>query len=936
MVSLVVAWFSRSNLGMILVGGCLLHGPSTRADDVGLYERDLKPLLKNRCYPCHGALKQEANLRLDTVSNMRAGGISGPAITPGSETQSRLWQRIQAEAIEERMPPEHEGEPFTAAQQATLRAWLLAGAPEPENEVPEPGPKEHWSFQPIPGSDRPVGSGAPDDPSPMSVESSNAIDAILAMQQRQAGIASLAEAPREVLIRRLYVDLAGYLPSHQEIEAACNDGSLQWYENLVERLLSSPSYGERWGRHWMDVWRYSDWWGLGEQARNSHKHLWHWRDWMIDSLNNDLPYDEMVRQMLAADELYPDDLAKLRATGFLARNYFLFNRHQWMDETVEHVGKAFLGMTLNCAKCHDHKYDPISQQEYFAFRAIFEPYAVRVDMLPGEIDTNKNGIPVAFDADPTAPTYLHIRGEETRPDKTRSLPAGVPAIFSGIPFDVQPVPLPPTASKPELRKWVQENYRQAALREWEAAKAALQASQIASKGVTASDVSRGLLEGLMQANEIAALKSAVAQIGQASAENQAWITLALALAVNEATVKKTELRWRWLEQTSESAVETSSSPAAKLPSLAWRMQQAAAEETLALARQKLFASQERPDATYQTVWDAFQALQKANATSEEPSATTSAQTASSPGTFWVATRFLDSTKDDPPPNFTAHSSGRRTALAKWLTHPDHPLLARTVVNQIWMRHFGTPLVEAVFDFGRKNPAPQQRELLDWLARDFIAHDWSMKHLHRRIVGSHAYRVSSQVPADSLAFAKDPQNGMVWRRLPQRLDAETIRDSLLRLAGGLDAQCSGPPIPMAQHAASPRRSLYLFHSNNDRNLFLTTFDVATVKDCYRRDQSVLPQQALALSHSRLALEAAKGMANHFRAALRDNPRDDAAFASFASRVLLGRTPRATELSLYQQALQDWRALEIEPRDSFLNADANLIWVLLNHHDFLTVE
>ena len=184
---------------------------------------------------------------------------------------------------------------------------------------------------------------------------------------------------------------------------------------MVDRLLASQQYGERWGRHWMDVWRYSDWWGLGAEVRNSQKHIWHWRDWIIESLNADKGYDQMVREMLAADELYPNDLDRLRATGFLARQYFLFNRNTWLDETVEHTGKAFLGLTINCANCHDHKYDPISQIDYYRFRAFFEPYQVRTDQLPGEVDFEKDGIPRVFDCNLDAPTYRFVRGDEKRP-----------------------------------------------------------------------------------------------------------------------------------------------------------------------------------------------------------------------------------------------------------------------------------------------------------------------------------------------------------------------------------------------------------------------------------------------------------------------------------------------------------------------------------------
>ena len=191
-------------------------------------------------------------------------------------------------------------------------------------------------------------------------------------------------AERSLLLRRVYLDLIGLPPTREEMQAFLGDKSPDAYEKVVDRLLASPQYGERWGRHWMDVWRYSDWWGLGAELRNSQKHIWHWRDWIVESLNEDKGYDRMLREMLAADELYPTDPDALRATGFLARHYFIFNRTTWLDETVEHTGKAFLGLTFNCCKCHDHKYDPFSQADYYRFRAIFEPYQIRTDNVPGE------------------------------------------------------------------------------------------------------------------------------------------------------------------------------------------------------------------------------------------------------------------------------------------------------------------------------------------------------------------------------------------------------------------------------------------------------------------------------------------------------------------------------------------------------------------------
>jgi hypothetical protein len=229
-----------------------------------------------------------------------------------------------------------------------------------------------------------------------------------------------------------------------------------WNE-IVDELLNNPQHGERWARHWMDIWRYADWYGLGAQLRNSQKHIWHWRDWIVESLNEDKGYDRMILEMLAADELVPEDSKAIRATGFLARNYYLFNRTTWLDATIEHTGKAFIGLTLNCAKCHDHKYDPITHADYYRFRAIFEPHQVRLDPVPGVTDFEKDGLPRVFDNHLDIKTYLHLRGDPKNPDTNRVMQAGVPVVLSSFAPKIEPVKLPVSAYAPATRDYVQRD-----------------------------------------------------------------------------------------------------------------------------------------------------------------------------------------------------------------------------------------------------------------------------------------------------------------------------------------------------------------------------------------------------------------------------------------------------------------------------------------------
>ncbi len=434
-----------------LVGlGILGLAGSSQADERVDYEKQIKPLLAARCYACHGALKQQAKLRLDTVKSMTADRPSGAAVVPGKSDESALIDLI-AETGEGRMPPPSEGEALNASQVALIKRWIDQGAAAPADDHPEPSPRDHWAFR---APERP--------PVPASGHAGNPIDAFLAAGWTSKGLKPQPEAPRELLQRRLYLDLIGLPPTVEEREAFLADQAPDAYERQVERLLAGRPHAERWARHWMDIWRYSDWWGLGAEVRNSQKHIWHWRDWIIESIAANLGYDRMLRDMIAADELAPGDANRVRATGFLARGYFKFNRNTWLEDVVEHSGKAFLGLTFNCAKCHDHKYDPISQKDYYRFRAFFEPYEVRLDQIPGVLDYDANGVPRVFDAHLETPTYRFERGNEAKPIKDEVLRPGIPGLLAWGDLKISPVKLPVEESMPGLRSFVLSDHVKAA------------------------------------------------------------------------------------------------------------------------------------------------------------------------------------------------------------------------------------------------------------------------------------------------------------------------------------------------------------------------------------------------------------------------------------------------------------------------------------------
>jgi hypothetical protein len=571
--------------------------------------------------------------------------------------------------------------------------------------------------------------------------------------------------------------------------------------------------------------------------------MWHWRDWVIESLNADTSYAEMIREMLAADELYPTDPARLRATGFLARQYFLFNRNSWLDETVEHTAKAFLGLTWNCCRCHDHKYDPIRQEDYYRFRAFFEPYQVRTDLVPGELDTQKDGLPRAFDCNADRPTYLFVRGDEKRPAKDRPLAPGLPAFLAPAGVTIAPVELPPEAYAPQVRHDVFETHLAAARNEGDAAVRAVESRW---------EADRLKIMGTPDRFKAAAKRAAAAE--KAAAVAKAEKDLAKTVGVRRIGLA---LRLAALRKAAANAGESYTS---------------------------LRGSAKTPESNVET----------------------------------------EASRNKP---FPATSTGRRTALANWIAEPKNPLTARVAVNHVWARHFGQSLVPNVFDFGRKGQPPTHPQLLDWLAVEFAEHNWSLKHLHRLIVTSRVYRLSS-----ASTQSADPENRYLSRMNPVRMDAPTIRDSLLSLAGELDLTLGGPAIPPAQQDASHRRSVYFFQSHNEHHKFLSLFDDASVLECYRRSESIVPQQALALANSRFAMS----MAEKIAAKVGELP--DADYVKAAFELLLGCTPTADEQLACKEAMTGLRALaKARPAaEQAKRARVGLVQALLNHNDFVTVR
>lgn len=1005
---------------------------------------------------------------------MVSGGDSGPAIKAGNPSVSLLLQRIKSKDGDQ-MPPHGEGTPLKPDQIQLLERWIREGCKAPPEAIPvKPG--DHWAFQRLPVSQQ------------KAIPSGNPIDILLSQKRKRLGLQIVPPAARQTLIRRLYLDLIGLPPTQSQLD------DKRETKEIIDELLNNPQHGERWARHWMDVWRYSDWYGLGKQLRNSQKHLWHWRDWIINSLNKDKGYDQMIVEMLAGDEADPENIESITGTGFLARNYYLFNRTTWLDSTIEHTSKAFLGLTVNCAKCHDHKYDPITQRDYYRLRAIFEPHQVRLDPLPGETDFDKAGLPRVFDDNVSHVTYLHQRGDPKSPDKTQPVEPGVPTILADFEQEIQPINLPRSAHSPGTRPYVLKAHltkvraeikaREKIRDEAEAHRKeiATKASQKSSEQVqefefkddfTTLDTQKWRLVGngwkhregtLSQtkstrdaqtakllirtpsdfdlrckytttggstyksvtfrfdqsddsgyANYVYTSAHAPGPKVQAAYERNAQsvypaegrkpfpVTVGksheLRFAIRDTLVNvwldgEFMLAYRYPNRRSgfislsgfdatvdfDSIQITNLSKDTKLKKAGNQVAITVneAEQAVKIAKAHLAAAlaQER---MLSTMLESAEAEQQRKLTTAELQILAceaghlqaewklavlkhdAAANASNPRQLSIAEdkikqaeekladlknsptpytpikgslKALESPADKEeqyPATYSQISTGRRLAFANWIVSEQNPLTARVAVNHVWMRHFGQPLVDSTFDFGLRSPEPLHKDLLDLLATEFINSGWSFRHLHRLIVSSETYALSTSPAATPQKnLNTDPTNQLLWRMNSRRMESQVIRDSVLFLANELDTTMGGPPINPGPEGR--RRSVYFRHSRDQKNSFLEMFDNADILQCYRRSESIVPQQALALSNSRLSIEMSNQIAKRLRQQINSQQTTDFIKATFA--LILARQPSDTEIAECEKYFAQMKTLKQVSNTAQIQA--RFVQAILNHNEFITIR
>ncbi|MFN7932474.1 MAG: DUF1553 domain-containing protein [Bryobacteraceae bacterium] len=807
-------------------------------------------VLEQRCVACHTGKAKKSGLDLTTRALALRGGDRGPAIVPGDAPQSLLY-KVAAQLAEPHMP--YKASKLKDSELAALKDWINSGAQfEAPQTTQTPKPRsDHWAFQ---KPTRPIIPAT-------TKAAANPIDAFLAAQHTQRNLQAVPEAGKRTLIRRLYLDIIGVPPTREELQAYLADTSPKAYDALVDRLLADPRYGERWGRHWMDIWRYSDWygWRRGNDVRNSAKFLWRWRDWIVESLNADKGYDRMIVEMLAGDEVAPGDPQTLRATGYLARSFSKYDRHGWLQDAVDHTAMAFMGVTLKCARCHDHKYDPFTQEEYYQFRAFFEPYEIRTDRVPGQTDTDKDGVARVFDANPEAKTHLLIRGDIQNPDPDSKIEPHTPAILGGAAVKITPVSLKVDQYYPDIRSFVQQDLLDKAR----------------------ADVAKAEKE-LAEAKDDPARRIAERTLEAAKANVPA---LEARLIAERAKYSRPP----------DPKAEELAAEARKLERVAGSLK---AHENLLRAQQEMDAAMAAKPAVEKKLAEAQKKLEAA----------------------------IEALKQAPEGQFTPigktypeKSSGRRLALAQWIANKDNPLTARVAVNHIWTRHFGKGLVPTVAEFGVNGRKPAMPELLDYLAVELMDSNWSMKRLHRLILTSAAYRRRSTAgTADT--NPSDPDNIYLWRMNPRRMESEAVRDSLLAVAGTLDPQMGGPELDGTKALELKRRSIYIEHTPDVPVPFLKIFDQANPAECYQREESVVPHQALALANSELSRQQAALLTKR----LKDEGQNSTQFVRAAFETVLGRLPSAEE----QKSSLAFLKTEQDRED--------LIHVLLNHNDFVTIR
>ncbi len=874
------------------------------------FEAKIRPILVERCYKCHSleSGKSKAGLLLDSRDALRKGGDTGPAIVLGDPAKSLLLEAVRYGNEDLQMPPKDEGGKLSADQIAALEEWIRLGAPDPRvGGKPHPmdmaEAKKHWAFQPVAKPAVPVVRNKKWVRTP--------VDNFILAQLEAKGIAPAAPADARTLLRRVNYDLTGLPPTPDEMDAFVRDYARdpRAYDRAIDRLLASPHYGERWGRFWLDVARYADTQGyLVGNAERRFAYAFTYRDYVVRAFNDDKPFDRFIVEQLAADRLpLGPDKSALAALGYLTLGRrFLGNQNDIIDDRIDVVTRGLMGLTVTCARCHDHKFDPVPTKDYYSLHGVFasteEP--AEKPLLGPLVDSPEYRRFLEKTAEAEEKVKARARSEvekflgEVRAKTGDYLLGAQDLAKLGKSEKLDLFAGPRKLNVEFLKRWQAHLATDAAkndpvLGPWFVF-AAVPEDGFADRAESlfASWLGVGLVQAAGSASGLSDLRPYNRAVVDALAKaDKPVASLKDVAAIYNRIFSEAEKTSSGAEAEREAVrrvLHTEGSPANPgYEATAALIKRQIDDKTSALRRDVAALQWTEPGAPLRAM---------ALADKAQPTNTTIMLRGNPANRGAEAPRqFLEILSEGKRVPFTSGSG--RLELAEAIAQPTNPLTARVFVNRVWGWHFGAALVRTPSDFGVRTAAPPQRALLDWLAAAFVEGGWSVKALHRTIMLSSSYRQSTDGAAAAAAI--DPDNLLVHRFNRRRLEFEALRDTLLAVSGTLDSRLGGLPDDLTKPPFPTRRTLYGFIDRQNLPGMFRTFDFPSPDtSSAQRFATTLPQQSLFLMNSPMAQDQARQLVRRGEIA---HAASEAEKIRALYRVLYQRVPEAAELKLARDFL-----------------------------------
>jgi hypothetical protein len=854
--------------------------PKPTAEQVEFFEKKVRPLLADHCYACHGEKKQSGGLRLDTAAGLLAGVGGAPLFVAGDPQKSKLIHAVNRDG-DYPMPPKG---PLPAEAIATLTEWVKAGAAI-SHDLGSPklsDSRQHWAFQPI------KTAAIPSLPV-QNFKLNNPIDAFVAAKLASNGLTSSKPADRRTLIRRAFFDLTGLPPSAAEVDQFEKDSDPLAWERLLDRLLASPAYGERWGRYWLDLARYADTKGYVFTEDRRYAFAYTYRDYVVRSLNEDKPYNQFILEQIAADRLLTSengDKRSLAALGFLTLGRrFLNNTQDIIDDRIDVVTRGLMGLTVTCARCHDHKFDPIPTADYYSLYGIFASTFEPKDLpLIEEVKRTPEVIAFEREVEKREAAY-HAEVEKRHNNQLKKLrePAIVgeyirTALESKSKNNDQVQSL---VRERDLNHFVLNRWRAFITKEsksWSPVYSPLAALAILPE----QDFAGKALELLEKLNKDPKTPVHPAIVRALTASKPTTPKAAFA-AVAVALLKRPLVGPLSEAQELACRFEASGGPLDIPVAEAQKIETVADRDALAILKRTIDEFQSNSPV----------APPRAHVLNDQKNAMQPVVfLRGNPGNHGPAVpRQAPAIVSGPARKPFTEGSGR-LELARAIVNPENPLTARVLVNRVWAGHFGHGFVQTPSDFGTRSDPPTHPELLDWLAAKFMHEGWSLKKLHKLIMLSATYQQSSQVGAELLKL--DPENKLLTHQNRRRLDFEAMRDSVLAVSGRLDRTIGGRPVDLFTAPFSMRRSIYGLIDRTNFPGTMRAFDVASPdQHAPLRFQTTVPQQALFLMNSPFISEQAQTLANSTQVMSAKSPTEKVVALY---RLILSRNPTKDELAL----------------------------------------